>query len=130
MRWDVRLAVAIFEELITAFPSEAEYRSKIVEVAIMTDPWSVDPSLLLPLEGRLRRARELVDQLASKNPQNLDHVQSQIHVYAKLGAVMQRLERPGDAEAAYRRAIDFAGSLMERLRAASTRATIDRAGCA
>jgi eukaryotic-like serine/threonine-protein kinase len=119
-------AVAIFEDLIAAFPSEAEYRSKIVEIAIMTDPWSVDPSLLLPLEARLRRARELVDQLAVANPQDLDHVQSQIHVYAKLGAVMQRLERVGDAEAAYRRAIEFAGSLMERS-SSPTRATIDRA---
>jgi tetratricopeptide (TPR) repeat protein len=119
-------AVAIFEDLIAAFPSEAEYRSKIVEIAIMTDPWSVDPTLLLPLEGRLRRARELVDQLAGANPQDLDHLQSQIHVYAKLGAVMQRLERPGDAESAYRQAIDFAGSLMERS-SSPTRATIDRA---
>ena len=80
-------AVAIFEDLIAAFPNVAEYRSKIVEIAIMTDPWSVDPSLLVPLERRLRRARELVDQLAGENPRNLDYVQSQIHVYAKLGAV-------------------------------------------
>ena len=59
-------------------------------------------------------------------PQNLDYVQSQIHVYAKLGAVMQRLDRPGDAESSYRRAIEFAGSLMERSKSPA-RATIDRA---
>ena len=53
-------------------------------------------------------------------------MQSQIHVYAKLGAVMQRLDRPGDAESAYRRAIEFAGSLMERS-SSPARATIDRA---
>ena len=92
----------------------------------MTDPWSVDPSSLLPLGRRLRRARELVDQLAAGNPHYLEYVQSQIHVYAKLGAVMQRLDRPGDAESAYRRAIEFAGSLMRRS-SSPARATIDRA---
>jgi tRNA A-37 threonylcarbamoyl transferase component Bud32/tetratricopeptide (TPR) repeat protein len=119
-------AFEMFEELVGRFPSVVEYRSKIVGIAIMTDPWSVDPSSLLPLERRLRRARELVDQLAAGNPQDLEYVQSQIHVYAKLGAVMQRLDRPGDAESAYRRAIEFAGSLMERS-SSPARATIDRA---
>jgi eukaryotic-like serine/threonine-protein kinase len=119
-------AVANFEELAARFPKVAEYRSKIVEIAIMTDPWSVDPPSLVKLEARLRRARDVVDQLAGENPQNLDYIQSQIHVCAKLGAVMQRLGRPGDAEAAYRRAIDFAGALKGRT-SSPARATIDRA---
>ncbi len=119
-------SVAMFEGLVAKFPSAVEYQSKIVEIAIMTDPWSIDPSLMLPLERRLLRARELVDRLARENPQELGYVQSQIHVHAKLGAVMQRLDRPGDAENAYRRAIEFAGFLMERS-GSPTRATIDRA---
>ena len=80
----------------------------------------------MALERRLLRARELADQLAGENQGNLEHVQSQIHVYAKLGAVMQRLDRPSDAESAYRRAIDFAGTLMEHS-SSPARATIDRA---
>ena len=92
----------------------------------MTDPWSVESSALAPLQKRLERARELVDRLAAENADNLDYVQSQIHVYAKLGAVMQRLGRPGEAEAAYGRAIDFAGFLMERS-TNPARATVDRA---
>jgi eukaryotic-like serine/threonine-protein kinase len=119
-------AVAMFEELVGKYPGVVEYRSKIVEIAIMTDPWSVDPSSLLPLEKRLRRARVLSDQLARKEPENLEYLQSQIHVDAKLGAVMQRLDRPGEAEAAYRKAIEFAGSLMKRS-TTPARATIDRA---
>ncbi len=119
-------AVANFEELAARFPTVAEYRLKIVEIAIMIDPWSVDPSLLVTLERRLGRARELVDQLAGENRRNLDYIQSQIHVYAKLGAVLQRLGRSDDAEAAYRRAIDFAGTLMGRA-SNPARATIDRA---
>ena len=107
-------AFGMFEDLSKRNSSAVEYRSRLVEIAIMTDPWSVNPSVLEPLERRLRRARELVDRLASEAPQNLDYVQSQIHVYAKLGAVMQRLDRPADAESSYRRAIELAGSLMER----------------
>ena len=39
------------------FPDDAEYRSRLVEIAIMAEPWSADPSSLDRLEGRLRRAR-------------------------------------------------------------------------
>ena len=116
----------MFEDLVERYPRVAEYRSKLVEIAIMTDPWSVEPSTLSPLELQLRRARELVDQLAGEMPENLDYVQSQIHVHAKLGAVLQRLDRPNEAESSYRRAIDFAGDLMKRS-PTPVRATIDRA---
>jgi eukaryotic-like serine/threonine-protein kinase len=119
-------AAEMFERLLKQSPSVVEYRSKLIEIAIMTDPWSVEPSSLPQLESRLRRAREIVDQLASEMPENLDHVQSQIHVYAKVGAVIQRLDRPGEAESFYRRAIEFAASLMKRLKSPA-RATIDRA---
>jgi eukaryotic-like serine/threonine-protein kinase len=119
-------AFAMFGDLVAEFPRVVEYRAKLVEIAIMTDPWSVDPPILPALETRLVRAREVVDQLAGEDKGNLDHVQSQIHVYAKLGAVMQRLDRTGEAELAYRRAIEFAGSLTERS-SSPARATIDRA---
>ena len=61
----------------------------------MTDPWSVDASAVASLQLQLSRARQLIDQLAGEMPENLDHVQSQIHVHAKLGAVLQRLDRGG-----------------------------------
>jgi tetratricopeptide (TPR) repeat protein len=119
-------AMEMFERLVEQSPNALEYRSKVIEIAIMTDPWSVEPSSLPQLEKRLWRAREIVDRLASEMPLDLDHVQSQIHVYAKLGAVMQRLDRPEEAESSYRRAIEFAGSLMKRSKSPA-RATIDRA---
>jgi predicted Ser/Thr protein kinase/tetratricopeptide (TPR) repeat protein len=122
----VARAVEMFESLVRRYPGAAQYRSKLVEIAIMTDPWSVDASALVPLERQLRRARELVDQLAAEKPENLDYVQSQIHVHAKLGAVLQRLDRSGEAESSYRRAIEFAGDLMKRS-PTPVRATIDRA---
>ena len=39
-------AFAMFGELATEFPSVVEYRAKLVEIAIMTDPWSVEPAML------------------------------------------------------------------------------------
>ena len=119
-------AVEMFEELVAQIPERGrvpfeDRRNRDHDRSLVGRSAS-----LLPLGRRLRRARELVDQLAAGNPQYLEYVQSQIHVYAKLGAVMQRLDRPGDAESAYRRAIEFAGSLMERS-SSPARATIDRA---
>ncbi len=122
----IACAVRMFEDLVVRDPSEAEYRAKLVEIAIMTDPWSVEPPALVPLEAQLRRARGLVDQLAGEMPEHLDYVQSQIHVHAKLGAVLQRLDRADEAELSYRRSIEFAGDLMRRS-PTPVRATIDRA---
>jgi serine/threonine protein kinase len=119
-------AADMFEGLLKRNPSAVEYRLKLVEIAIMTDPWSAQATALEPLERRLRHAREIVDGLATESPDNLDYVQSQIHVHAKLGAVMQRLDHPDQAESSYRFAIERAGWLMQHS-STPTRATIDRA---
>jgi tetratricopeptide (TPR) repeat protein len=68
----------------------------------------------------------LIDQLAAESPENLDDTQAQVHVHAKLGVVLQRLKRPGDAEARYRKAIALGGSLIERS-PRPARARFDRA---
>jgi len=119
-------AVAMLENLVARFPGVPEYRSRLVQIAIMTDPWSVDLSSLEPVEAQLRRARVLIDQLAREMPQNLDYIQDQIHVHAKLGTVFERRNQATDAEACYRRAIDLAGTLIERS-PGSFRPTVDRA---
>jgi len=107
-------AVEMLEGLVARFPRVPEYRARLVEVDIRADPWSADPASLEGLEGRLSRARGLVDGLAREAPDDLDHLQSQVHVHAKLGVVFQRLGRADDAEACFRRAVDLAGSLIER----------------
>ena len=38
-------AMEMFERLVEQSPSVVEYRSKLIEIAIMTDPWSVEPSV-------------------------------------------------------------------------------------
>jgi tetratricopeptide (TPR) repeat protein len=118
-------AIAIFEELVSQFPSVREYRSNLVDTYIMADPWSADHSSLERLKQRLTRAQVLVDQLAAEAPENLDYIQAQVHVYAKLGAVLQRLTQDSAAEACYRRAIALGESLIERS-PRPTRARIDR----
>jgi eukaryotic-like serine/threonine-protein kinase len=110
----VSRASAMLDDLVSRFPHVAEYRTKLVEIAIMAEPWSADPSSLERLEGRLRRARIIVDELAAESPENLAYVQDQVHVHAKLGVVLQRRERPDEAEKCYRRAITLAGDLMAR----------------
>jgi tetratricopeptide (TPR) repeat protein/tRNA A-37 threonylcarbamoyl transferase component Bud32 len=118
-------AIAMLEELVAQFPGVAEYRSKLVETYIMVDPWSVEPSALEGLDTRLRRARELVDQLARESPGNLAYTEVQVHVYAKLGVVAQRLMRPDEAEADYHRALDLEESIIARA-PRSERARLDR----
>jgi eukaryotic-like serine/threonine-protein kinase len=119
-------AIKLLENLADRFPTVPEYRSKLVQIAIMTDPWSVDPSALGTLEHRLRQARGFIDQLALAAPANLDYIQDQIHVYAKLGTVFERQKHPDEADVCYRRAIDLAGTLIERS-PGSFRARLDRA---
>jgi eukaryotic-like serine/threonine-protein kinase len=116
----------MLEDLIARFPGDAEYRSRLVEIAIMAKPWTADPSSLDRLEGRLHRAREVADGLASEAPENLDYIQSQLFAHAKLGAVLQRKGRADEAEGCYRRAIGLTESLIERA-PENARARIDRA---
>jgi predicted Ser/Thr protein kinase/tetratricopeptide (TPR) repeat protein len=119
-------ATEMLEDLAKRFPDVPEYRSKLVQIAIMTDPWSVDPSSLEAVEGQLRRARALIDQLAGEAPQNVDYIQAQVHVHAKLGTVFERRNQLALADASYRRAIELAGTLIERI-PKSMRARVDRA---
>jgi eukaryotic-like serine/threonine-protein kinase len=120
-------ALKMFEELVERFPSVPEYQFQLVETYIMADPWEDDPSALDRTVQQLRRAQVLIDQLATESPENSDYTQAQVHVYAKLGAGLQRLKRDDEAEACYRRAIALGGVLLERS-ITNARAWIDRAG--
>ena len=107
-------AIDLLERLIAKYPRVAAYRAQLVEIAIMTDPWSADLSSLPRLEQRLRRAQALIDQLVLESPGDVEYAWPQLHVHAKLGAVLQRLNRLDDAESYFRRAIALAGSIIER----------------
>jgi tetratricopeptide (TPR) repeat protein len=107
-------AIAMLEELVSRYPHVALYQFKLVETYDIADPWSADSSSLELMEHRLRRAGALIDQLASEEPRQIDYAQAQIHVQAKLGMALQRLERPELAETCYHRAIALQGALLDR----------------
>jgi tetratricopeptide (TPR) repeat protein/predicted Ser/Thr protein kinase len=111
-------AAEMFEELVAEFPGESDYRFKLVETYTLTDPSSADQSALERIEARLLRAREMADRLADGTPDEsrdkLEYTRAQVHVEAKLAAVLQRLERLDDAEACYRRAIELEDTLIEQ----------------
>jgi serine/threonine protein kinase/tetratricopeptide (TPR) repeat protein len=107
-------AIGILEELVARYPDAAEYRFKLVETYDVADPWSAAQSSLPGMEQRLRRASSLIDQLANEAPANVDYAHAQIHVHAKLGMDLQRLQRSEEAETCYRRAIAFEGALLDR----------------
>src|SRR5262249_35711680 len=78
-------------------------------------PWSADPSALERLERWFRRARTLTDQLASEPPHDHKIALARVHVYAKLGVALQRLDRSDEAEAAYRQAIAVEDQEIDRV---------------
>ncbi len=104
-------AIAMLEDLTARYPLIPEYRHKLVETFIMVDPWSADRETIPTLEARLRRARDLADALVAESPVDPNYAESQIHAHAKLGVTLQLLDRPDEAEACYRRAIETASAL-------------------
>jgi len=91
----------------------------------MAEPWSADFSALERLESRFWRARAIIDGLDADSPKNLNVTQAQIHVYAKLGVVLQRRSQMDEAETCYRRAIAITTTLVERT-PTNDRARVDR----
>lgn len=107
-------AIAMFETLIARTPTDPEVRFKLVATYLMSDPWLADPATLKTIEQRLIQARELVNPLAEAFPENFDYSQSRLQVEAKLGAALQRLDRPEEAEACYRKGLELVGVLVEQ----------------
>jgi tRNA A-37 threonylcarbamoyl transferase component Bud32/tetratricopeptide (TPR) repeat protein len=105
-------AIKMLEELVKQSPNDLEFRSKLVDTYIMANPWQVDPAGLERLHEQLAYAGGLVDQLVDEVPKSADYLQAQVHVYAKLGAVEERLGHAGEAEAYYRKALDAGQSLI------------------
>lgn len=119
-------AISRFEELLVQFPEVPEYRARLVETSIMADPWRAPPESLEPLEKRLRRAQVLIDELCQEVPDHPGYLQDAVHVYAKLGAVLQRRDQLSLAAECYEHAIELGASLLQHHRK-SSRARLDRA---
>ncbi len=115
----------MFEGLVTLYPDDPGYRSRLVQAYDLANPESADVSALGRLETRLRRARDIIVPLAVARPDDLESASLRTRIIEKLGETLDRRGRPGEAEACYREAIAFAGSILARAPYAA--AWIDRA---
>ena len=107
-------AIAIFEQLAARYPDVPEYRSKLVQTFDMAEPHSADASSLKRIEGWLRRARKVIDQLVDRAPDNAEYTWLRTRVYVKLGTTLTRLGQSDEAVACYQEAIAYLGTLIDR----------------
>lgn len=110
-------AVAGLEELVRDFPDVPDYRYDLSETLAAVDPVRHPTAFLTnwDIEGRLRRALHVSQGLVSDFPNIPHYLGSQAHIRHKLGLVLERLGRIGDAVETHQRAIDVQGELVERL---------------
>jgi serine/threonine protein kinase len=107
-------AISMFESLIARNSADPEVRFKLVATCLLSAPWSTEPAAGALVEQRLRRAREVVTKLARESPEDSDYLKARLEVEAKLGATLQGLHRPKEAESHYRDGIKLAGSLIDQ----------------
>lgn len=107
-------AISMFEALIARSPADPDARFKLVATCLISAPWSTKPGAGEPTEQRLLRARDLAASLVQESPDNTDYLKARLEVEAKLGATLQGLGRPKEADAHYRDGIKLAGSLIEK----------------
>lgn len=107
-------AIAMFEDLAKQVPANPEIRFNLVATYLMSDPWTADPADLPKIERHLSRALPIMKSLTEESPENFLDAQAMLQVEAKLGAALQRLDRPDDAEDHFRNGLQLAGSLIER----------------
>jgi serine/threonine protein kinase len=107
-------AISMFEALIARNPADTDTRFKLVATCLISAPWSTKPGSGGPTEQRLLRARDLIATLVQESPDDADYLKARLEVEAKLGATLQGLGRPQEAESHYRDGIKIAGSLVEK----------------
>ena len=110
-------AIASLEELVRDFPSVPDYRYDLSETLAAIDPVRRPTAFLTDwdIEGRLRRALDVSQGLVADFPNIPHYLGSQAHIQHKLGLVLERLDRIGDAVETHQRAIDVQQELVDRL---------------
>lgn len=107
-------AISMFEALIARNPADPDTRFKLVATCLLSAPWSTSPGAGEPTEQRLLRARDLIAALVQESPDEPGYLKARLEVEAKLGATLQGLGRPKEAEAHYRDGIKLASALIEK----------------
>jgi len=110
-------AVVGLDELVRDFPDVPDYRYDLSETLAAVDPVRRPTAFLTDwdIEGRLRRALDVSQGLVSDFPNIPHYLGSQAHIQHKLGLVLERLDRIGDAVETHQRAIDVQQELVDRL---------------
>jgi tetratricopeptide (TPR) repeat protein len=107
-------AISLLESLVARFPTEREYRWRLVQTFDMADPTVADDAASDRWAKRLERARLFIDHLVTEDPSNADYANFRPRIYVKLGATLQRLNRLGEAESALRGAIAMEDELYAK----------------
>ena len=119
-------AIAMLEDLVDRFPSQAESRYRLAETYLMADPWTVAEGRLGTLARRLERAVAIADRLRVEKPDDLRYLQLAVLSRIKHGAALQRSGDPSRAAPRYREAIAL-GVRLVREATDRWRALMDRA---
>jgi tetratricopeptide (TPR) repeat protein len=97
---------ATFERLVTRNSHVPEYRYELARTYALDDQHPAEPTPPEEMEHRLRNALKLVTQLDEESPGTSKYVAALARWKAQLGAVLQSLHRPEEAERSYRESIE------------------------
>jgi serine/threonine protein kinase len=107
-------SAALFEALAEEFPDSPNDRHALAETLIVEDPPSNAPAALEAALVRWQRAQAIEKELATDFPGTVEYINASALIESKLGMVLDRLGRTGEAEASLRRAVALRSSLAER----------------
>jgi serine/threonine protein kinase len=107
-------SAALFEALADEFPDSPDDRHALAETLITEDPASNAPEAFQAALARWKRAQVIEKELAHDFPDKVEYTNASALIESKLGMVLDRLGKSGEAEASLRRALSLRDSLAER----------------
>jgi tetratricopeptide (TPR) repeat protein len=104
-----------FERLVARNPNVPEYRYELARTYALDDQHAAESTPPEEMEQRLRGALKLVQRLDEESPGTNKYVAALARWKAQLGAVLQELHRPAEAERSYRESIAHDQSLAQHV---------------
>ncbi len=102
---DYREALAVQEQLASAFPARPEYREELAAACCYLGELLRYQNRPAEAEPFLRQAVRVGEALAGKDPKRLEHGQALAESLCQLGQVLERTKRQSEVEPVYRRAV-------------------------
>ena len=109
-------AIEILEALVAAFPNISDYSFDLSEACIrMHIPRPpIPPSTQEMIEARFARSLDLLEKLVLRNPDIPDYVSAAARTHHKLGSFQRQMDRWGEAEQCFRRAVALQTPLVKQ----------------